>query len=302
MPDRPLADRSAINAAGVALLAQIVDQDENVVATIAGKSGKGTLIVTDRRVAIHKNDLVRWWAFTELTSLVVQGGFTGVHVALVGPTIPDRRIGVTDVHWAPHALEVSDRRRAQLVVDAGNALIAKPPATVGRPSDRRFAGPGLEGAVFVARAPGGYVALWDDHLKIKHMGFVGLTKGLYKGDKEIPIDQITAIQWREPSNPLSGHIQFTIMGGSSDSKPGSTDENAMMFEGETRHHFAALKSMVEERMARVRASRYGAPSAFGAPSGPDITEQIRKLADLHAAGILSDEEFATKKAELLARM
>jgi hypothetical protein len=30
--------------------------------------------------------------------------------------------------------------------------------------------------------------------------------------------------------------------------------------------------------------------------------QIRKLADLHEAGILTDEEFAAKKSELLARM
>ena len=32
------------------------------------------------------------------------------------------------------------------------------------------------------------------------------------------------------------------------------------------------------------------------------TEQIKKLADLHAAGILTDDEFATKKADLLDRM
>jgi hypothetical protein len=35
---------------------------------------------------------------------------------------------------------------------------------------------------------------------------------------------------------------------------------------------------------------------------PDIAVQIRKLAELHSQGILTDQEFATKKAELLARM
>lgn len=33
-----------------------------------------------------------------------------------------------------------------------------------------------------------------------------------------------------------------------------------------------------------------------------IVDQIRKLAELHEAGILTEEEFAAKKAELLARL
>jgi hypothetical protein len=42
----------------------------------------------------------------------------------------------------------------------------------------------------------------------------------------------------------------------------------------------------------------GAPAA-PAPQGQDTVEQIRQLADLHAQGILSDEEFAAQKAKLL---
>lgn len=39
------------------------------------------------------------------------------------------------------------------------------------------------------------------------------------------------------------------------------------------------------------------------PSGPDdsLADQLRKLSDLHDEGILTDEEYETKKAELLAR-
>lgn len=43
-------------------------------------------------------------------------------------------------------------------------------------------------------------------------------------------------------------------------------------------------------------------SVTPAPTPPDITDQIKKLADLHAAGILTDEEFAKKKADLLDRL
>ncbi|WP_419544798.1 SHOCT domain-containing protein [Methylobacterium oryzae] len=46
-----------------------------------------------------------------------------------------------------------------------------------------------------------------------------------------------------------------------------------------------------------------APSAAPDRSSPDaILATIERLADLHARGVLTDAEFATKKTELLARL
>ncbi|MGB7879968.1 MAG: SHOCT domain-containing protein [Ilumatobacteraceae bacterium] len=42
-----------------------------------------------------------------------------------------------------------------------------------------------------------------------------------------------------------------------------------------------------------------APAAAAAPAGDDMMAQLSKLADLKAAGVLSDEEFAAAKAKLL---
>ena len=42
-----------------------------------------------------------------------------------------------------------------------------------------------------------------------------------------------------------------------------------------------------------------APPAAAGGSGQDTVEQIKQLADLHAQGILTDEEFAAQKAKLL---
>jgi hypothetical protein len=45
------------------------------------------------------------------------------------------------------------------------------------------------------------------------------------------------------------------------------------------------------------------PAAQSAPSnGGDVFATIERLAELHAKGMLSDDEFNTKKAELLARL
>lgn len=56
--------------------------------------------------------------------------------------------------------------------------------------------------------------------------------------------------------------------------------------------------------ARTRTGRQferaSAPAA--APASTDIMGQLAKLGELHKAGILTDEEFSAKKAELLARL
>ncbi|MFL5920492.1 MAG: SHOCT domain-containing protein [Gaiellaceae bacterium] len=44
----------------------------------------------------------------------------------------------------------------------------------------------------------------------------------------------------------------------------------------------------------------GAPGGRPAP-GNDVADQLRKLSELHRDGVLTDEEFEAKKAELLAR-
>ncbi len=42
------------------------------------------------------------------------------------------------------------------------------------------------------------------------------------------------------------------------------------------------------------------PAPAPAPAGTDVTSQLNQLAQLHASGVLSDEEFATAKQKVLA--
>ena len=51
--------------------------------------------------------------------------------------------------------------------------------------------------------------------------------------------------------------------------------------------------------------QYAAPAQYAAPppvapAAPDMTEQLRQLAQLKSQGILSDEEFTAAKAKLLS--
>lgn len=63
-------------------------------------------------------------------------------------------------------------------------------------------------------------------------------------------------------------------------------------------HPEELVNYVREHMGEIS----GSPSPSAGPATDDIPGQIQKLADLRDAGILTEEEFASKKKELLAKM
>ena len=63
--------------------------------------------------------------------------------------------------------------------------------------------------------------------------------------------------------------------------------------------FANFQAQLEEIRDKIQPNVAGGPTA---PAAEDIPTQIQKLASLKDAGILTEEEFAAKKAELLAKM
>jgi putative oligomerization/nucleic acid binding protein len=75
---------------------------------------------------------------------------------------------------------------------------------------------------------------------------------------------------------------------------------------------AGTATAVSGRVARRQESKYEQnaapppedyapePAAAPAPAGDDLTSQLEQLSQLHNAGVLSDEEFASAKAKLLS--
>ncbi len=57
----------------------------------------------------------------------------------------------------------------------------------------------------------------------------------------------------------------------------------------------------QHQQAKQDAENPEAPPAVAeAGAGDDVVSQLKELATLHTAGVLSDEEFASAKAKLLA--
>jgi len=64
----------------------------------------------------------------------------------------------------------------------------------------------------------------------------------------------------------------------------------------------AVSNRVAHRQAQKFAGQDAAQQQQQAPAAPaadDTTQQLQQLAQLHSQGILTDEEFAAKKAQIL---
>jgi hypothetical protein len=139
-------------------------------------------------------------------------------------------------------------------------------------------------------------------IRIKRKGVQQMMTHGIKGDKEIFIDQISGIQFKQ-SGVTSGYIQFSFLGGQETKQgilDGAKDENTVMFVKKHQPEFEAIKRAVEQKMHDIRSGRMQQPVQQAMPE--DIPGQIQKLSALKDQGILTEQEFQQKKQELLSKM
>ena len=155
----------------------------------------------------------------------------------------------------------------------------------------------------------GRIELTGTTLKIIREGFPRrVVHG--RGNRDIPINQITAVQYRPARRRFlrrasPGFIQFSFVGGSETRKLFAeplADENTVMFKRKQQADFDALKTAVDQLRESIQA-RAAAPAVAPAPAEkPDPIAQLKELAQLRDAGAITDEEFDAKKADLLDRL
>lgn len=95
---------------------------------------------------------------------------------------------------------------------------------------------------------GGQITLTHKRVIIKRQGFLAKAGHGYKGDKEIPMKNITAIQFKPSGSVANGYIQFSILGGI-EAKGGAfdaaSDENSVMFTKSQEPAFREVKRFVD---------------------------------------------------------
>jgi hypothetical protein len=124
-----------------------------------------------------------------------------------------------------------------------------------------------------------------------------------KGEKRIPLSQITAVQWKQPSQLIRGFISFTIAGGIENKRgfgkqtvAAAKDENAVVVGHTQVTEFLELRSAIEAAIAD-----HHAPSTRPAPP-PEQPSKLKQLKELHDSGLLTDEEYEAKRAVAVASL
>lgn len=120
--------------------------------------------------------------------------------------------------------------------------------------------------------------------------------------REVPLPELAGVDWVPSDGWEWGHLRLVTHHAEGQPAVRPKDDLSCLLCNAGREGAAALL-LAATVTAHVWASGSGRPPAGGAdPGASTIYDRIRELARLHADGILTDEEFATKKAELLDRL
>ncbi|GAA3797594.1 DUF4429 domain-containing protein [Streptomyces phyllanthi] len=123
------------------------------------------------------------------------------------------------------------------------------------------------------------------------------------GDQSFPVAGLSGVEWRSPE-VFEGHLR--LLRHDSASAPAQADQDpASVVFGLGYGPVHESLPFAAAVLAAVRASGPPAASVESASSRrdpADIADRIRHLGELHEAGLVTDEEFSAKKAELLAEL
>ncbi|UUU34241.1 DUF4429 domain-containing protein [Streptomyces sp. CA-210063] len=126
------------------------------------------------------------------------------------------------------------------------------------------------------------------------------------GDQTFPVSALSGVEWRSPE-VFEGYLRLLRRDGSGEQAPPQPDHDpaAVVFG----LGYGPVHESLPFAAAVLAAVRSAGPVGAGALGGAgprrdpaDIADRIRHLGELHEAGLVTDEEFSAKKAELLAEL
>lgn len=153
-----------------------------------------------------------------------------------------------------------------------------------------------------AHGHNGQVYFDGQFVTIARRGFLARST-VGKGEKRLPLHTITAVQWKPATRLVNGFIQFTVPGGvevrsrvGRQTIDAGHDENSVVFTHKQMPAFVQLRAEIEAALARTHGP-VAVPLAATKPA-----ERLRELSGLHDSGLISDEEYETKRAEILRKI
>lgn len=125
------------------------------------------------------------------------------------------------------------------------------------------------------------------------------------GDQSFAVSDLSGVEWRSP-DVLDGYLRL-VRRGAGDAVPVQPDQDpaAVVFGlgyGPVHESLPFAAAVLQAVRDADRAVPVPVPVGAGRRDPADIADRIRHLGDLHQAGLVTDEEFTAKKAELLAEL
>ncbi|MFJ5994069.1 DUF4429 domain-containing protein [Streptomyces sp. NPDC092370] len=123
------------------------------------------------------------------------------------------------------------------------------------------------------------------------------------GDQSFSVGELNGVEWRSPE-VFEGHLRLLRRDEAAGSASQADQDPAAVVFG---LGYGPVHESLPFAAAVLAAVRTSSPVAAVAAAAPrrdpaDIAERIRHLGELHQAGLVTDEEFSVKKAELLAQL
>ncbi|ARP70049.1 hypothetical protein LK07_09915 [Streptomyces pluripotens] len=121
------------------------------------------------------------------------------------------------------------------------------------------------------------------------------------GDQSFPVTALSGVEWRSPE-VFEGHLRLLPRepGAGSPAQPDQDPASVVFGLG-----YGPVHESLPFAAAVLAAARNRPAAAVTVPARrdpADIAERIRHLSELYQAGLVTDEEFSAKKAELLAEL
>jgi len=99
--------------------------------------------------------------------------------------------------------------------------------------------------ILEAKGINGNLELYEDKVKIRRSGVTGFVLG---GDKDIPLSQVTSIQYKEPGRFTRGHIRFLGVSG-------NNAQSTIIFTAKEQPGFEKIKQVIEQKVTELNKQR-----------------------------------------------
>ncbi|WP_329018206.1 DUF4429 domain-containing protein [Streptomyces sp. NBC_00690] len=147
----------------------------------------------------------------------------------------------------------------------------------------------------------------------RHVGFrwsrTGASSAKWKaGDQSFSVSELSGVEWRTPE-AAEGYLRLLrrsdVLLGEESTPPARVDQDpaAVVFgvrSGPVHESLPFAAAVLESVQKSGAAPALALHTARRDPA--DIAERIRHLGELHQAGLVTDDEFSSKKAQLLAEL